>query len=94
MIIVRCIAWLRRHMLPVKIVSIGVLVLLVVVDLFIPRQQPHFIGDIIPGFWAAYGFLACVLIIIISKWLGTVFLFRPETYYATDEPGPHEGEKK
>lgn len=94
MIIVRCITWLRNHMLPVKIVSIGVLVLLVVGDLFIPRHRPHFIGDIIPGFWAGFGLVACVLIIIISKWLGTAFLFRPETYYTADETGPPGGEKK
>ncbi len=94
MIIVRCISRLRSHMLLVKIGSIVVLALLIVGDLFIPRHQPHFIGDIIPGFWAGFGFLACVLIVIISKWLGAVFLFRPDSYYAADEAGPSEGEKK
>ena len=94
MIIVRLITWLRSHMLLVKIVSISVLVLLVIGDLLIPRHQTHFIGDIIPGFWAGFGFLACVLIIIISKWLGTAFLFRPDTYYGADETGPQKGEGK
>lgn len=84
--IVRLIAWMRARMLLVKLVSIGVLAVLIVTDLFIPRHHPHFLGDVIPGFWAGFGFTACVLIIIVSKWLGTVFLFRPDTYYAVQDP--------
>ena len=94
MIVVRCITWLRSHMLLVKIGSIGVLAILIVADLFIPRHRPHFIGDIIPGFWAGFGFIACVLIVVVSKWLGTAFLFRPDTYYAADEAGPPGGGEK
>ncbi|RUM37374.1 MAG: hypothetical protein DSY50_00430 [Desulfobulbus sp.] len=90
--IVRFIAWLRSHMLFVKIACYIFLAGLLIGDLFIPRHHAHFIGDVIPGFWAAFGFIACVLIIIVSKWLGTAFLFRPDTYYTDVESS--EGEMK
>ena len=79
--IVKFIAWLRERMMLVKGFCIAVLALLLIGDLFVPRPHPHFLGDIIPGFWAGFGFIACAVIIIGSKWLGTAFLFRPDTYY-------------
>ena len=39
-----------------------------------------------PWFYAIYGFIACLAIIIISKLLGPV-LKRPENYYSSDEGG-------
>ncbi len=94
--IVRFISWLRAHMLLVKGCSYAVLGGMIIGDLFIPRHHAHFIGDIIPGFWAAFGFIACVLIIIVSKWLGTAFLFRPDDYYEAAEAHKKasEGEMK
>lgn len=83
--IVQIIAWLRDRMILVKVFCMAVLALLIVGDLFVPRPHPHFLGDIIPGFWAAFGFMACTVIIVGSKWLGTAFLFRPDSYYETDE---------
>ena len=35
----------------------------------------------VPGFYAAYGFLGCAAIVLVSKWLGSVFLQKPEDYY-------------
>ena len=37
-----------------------------------------------PGYAAVIGLLGCVAIILISKWIGTTFLERPETYYPED----------
>ena len=34
-----------------------------------------------PGYAAAIGLGGCILIIIVSKWLGRVWLQRPEDYY-------------
>ena len=79
--IVRWLGWLYDHPRLIRIGFICLLGLLIVVDLFVPRHQAHFLGDVIPGFWALFGFAACVVIIIFSKWLGTAFLFRPDTYY-------------
>lgn len=37
-----------------------------------------------PGYGAAIGLGGCVAIILISKWIGTNFLERPEDYYPED----------
>ncbi len=65
----------------VKKIAYGILVLLVMVDFIIPRHEVHFFGDKIPGFWSLFGFSACVVIIIVSKWLGKNGLMKDENYY-------------
>jgi hypothetical protein len=40
-----------------------------------------FIGIPVPGFFAVLGFVGCVAIILISKWLGRYWLQRREDYY-------------
>ncbi len=64
-----------------KRLAYGALVLLIVVDFIIPRHEIHFFGDKIPGFWSLFGFIACVLIIIVSKWIGHMGLMKNENYY-------------
>ena len=65
----------------VKKIAYGILVLLVIVDFIIPRNEIHFFGDKIPGFWSLFGLSACVVIIIVSKWLGKNGLMKDEAYY-------------
>ena len=65
----------------VKKIAYGILVLLVMVDFIIPRHEVHFFGDKIPGFWSLFGLSACVVIIIVSKWLGKNGLMKDEDYY-------------
>ncbi len=65
----------------VKKIAYGILVLLVIVDFIIPRHEIHFFGDKIPGFWSIFGLSACVVIIIVSKWLGKNGLMKDEDYY-------------
>ena len=65
----------------VKKIAYGILVLLFIVDFIIPRHEIHFFGDKIPGFWSIFGFSACVVIIIVSKWLGKIGLMKDEDYY-------------
>ena len=64
-----------------KKLAYSILVLLIVFDLIIPRQEVHFFGDKIPGFWSVFGLIACVLIIIVSKWIGRIGLMQDENYY-------------
>lgn len=64
-----------------KRLAYAILASTVVVDLFLPRHHPHFLWDLIPGFSAGYGFLGCVLIIIVSKAFGHYWVARPEDYY-------------
>lgn len=64
-----------------KRVSYVVLALTVAIDFFISRHHQVFFWDDIPGFSAAYGFISCVLIVVISKALGHYWLERSEEYY-------------
>lgn len=46
------------------------LVLVFVSDFFVHRDHAVYVWDKIPGWGALYGFVSCVLIILISKFLG------------------------
>ena len=65
----------------VKKLAYGILVLLIVADFIIPRHEIHFFGDKVPGFWSLFGIISCVLIIVVSKWIGQNWLMRDEDYY-------------
>lgn len=54
---------------------------LIIIDFFMPRHHIYFPWDNIPGFYAVFGLVTCVLIIIFSKWLGKVWLQKKEDYY-------------
>ena len=59
-----------------------VLVLIVVADFLVFRDRAEYLWDRLPGWSAVYGFLSCVLLIFVSKFLGhRVGLMRREDYY-------------
>ena len=64
-----------------KRISYAALILIILIDFFIPRHEIHFFGDRIPGFWSLFGFVACILIILISKWIGYLGIMQDENYY-------------
>ncbi len=64
-----------------KIASYVCLGIVVVVDFFVPREHVHYPWDHIPGFYALFGFIACILIIVIAKTLGYKWLMKKEDYY-------------
>ena len=35
----------------------------------------------VPGWWAIFGFIGCAVIVLVSKWLGSVFLQKREDWY-------------
>jgi len=58
------------------------LVVIVGADFLVPREHPTFFWDSIPGWNALYGFISCVLIIVVSKFLGhQCGLMKKEDYY-------------
>ena len=77
--IIRVIETLRRN--AGKKIAYIALILIIVTDFFIPRHEIHFIGDQIPGFWSLFGFVACIIIILISKWIGHLGIMQDENYY-------------
>jgi UPF0716 family protein affecting phage T7 exclusion len=61
-------------------ILIIILAICVFAEIFIPPHKAHFEIEKITGFYSIFGFLACVAIIFISKFLG-IFLKRDEDYY-------------
>ncbi|MCK5427524.1 MAG: hypothetical protein KAJ34_07490 [Thermodesulfovibrionia bacterium] len=41
----------------------------------------HFFFENLPVFGSVYGFISCVLIIVVSKFLGHMWLMKKEDYY-------------
>ena len=81
----KLIEYLRDRLKTVKLVCIGVLVLLAVLDvLLVSNEEGHPAIERIPAFWSIFGFLACVLIILLSKWFGHLGIMTREDYY--DDP--------
>ncbi|MCC5867324.1 MAG: hypothetical protein JJU27_02325 [Gammaproteobacteria bacterium] len=54
---------------------------LVIADILVPSKYDRFPWESVGGFGAFYGFISCVLIIVISKALGYLLLYRSEDYY-------------
>ena len=48
--------------------------------LFYP-DHGHFEFEDLPAWGSLYGFISCVVIIVVSKLLGKLWLSRPENYY-------------
>ncbi|MCG6879788.1 MAG: hypothetical protein LJE96_11670 [Deltaproteobacteria bacterium] len=57
--------------------SLGVLLL---IELFI-HKHPHFEWEAWPEFFAVYGFVACVVLVIVAKYFLRPLVKRDEDYY-------------
>ena len=44
-------------------------------------EETHGWWSAIPGFFALFGFFGCLLIIVFSKFLGRILLYKREDYY-------------
>lgn len=62
-------------------IMLALMALLVLADVLVPSGYDRFVWESIGGFGALYGFVSCVLIIVVSKALGATVLNRPEDYY-------------
>ncbi len=54
--------------------------LLFILDFIIPRHASNPLEKIW-GFYALYGFIGCVVLVLVAKWMRT-FLMRDENYYS------------
>lgn len=82
--LVKFIEFLRRHLKAVVRLSLAALAVLVLVDAIpglVDKGHAHSAMERIPGFWAAFGFVGCVLIIILSKAFGHAGIMQREDYY-------------
>ncbi len=46
-----------------------------------PNEHPHFWWQKIPVFDAVFGFIGCIVIVLVSKWIGHGWLMKKEDYY-------------
>ncbi len=65
-----------------KWIGYAMLLVALVSDFLVPRGHALYIWEEIPGFHAVYGLIACVLIILVSKFLGHQGgIMKKEDYY-------------
>ena len=85
MIIVQLIDFLKKHL---KVVIVGCLVLLALLvigdALFVDKEHAHTPIEHYIGFWSAFGFLACLIIIFVSKGFGHRGIMQDEDYYGDE----------
>ena len=84
MILVRLIEFLRARLRAVVWACYVVLALLIVVDalpFLVDKEHAHTKAEQWPGFWSLFGFVACVLIVLLSKWYGKAGIMQREDYY-------------
>ena len=82
--LVKLIEWLRSRLKAVTWIACIALAVLVALDAIpgvVDKEHAHTKAEHFPGFWAAFGFTGCVLIIIVSKWFGHAGIMRREDYY-------------
>jgi len=82
--LVQLIEFLRSRLKTVIWVCYGVLALLVVIDaipFLVDKEHAHTKLEHLPGFWSLFGFVACTLIIFLSKWYGHAGIMTREDYY-------------
>jgi hypothetical protein len=82
--LVQLIEFLRSRLNTVIWVCYGVLALLIVIDalpFLVDKEHAHTKVEHLPGFWSVFGFVACTLIIFLSKWYGHAGIMKREDYY-------------
>ncbi len=80
--IVKLIDFLRDRLTLVVRSCYVLLALVVLTDmLFVSKEHAHTALERIPGFWSIFGFVACILIIVFSKWFGHMGIMTREDYY-------------
>jgi hypothetical protein len=93
----KLIEFLRNRLKTVIWISCAVLALVVVLDAIpaiVDKEHAHTLPEHWPTFWAVFGFLGCVVIVLFSKWFGHLGIMTREDYYE-DKPSaapeePHE----
>ena len=81
MSVLNAIEYLRRNAGLLKKAFFGFLVLLVVVDILLPRKDAHYFVDSIYAFWTLFTLVGCFVLIKVSKGIAHMFLGKDEDYY-------------
>lgn len=82
MTLVSIIEFLRSRLKSLVGLCFALLALLILLDaLFVDKEHAHTSAERLPGFWSVFGFLACLFIVIGSKWFGHAGIMTREDYY-------------
>ena len=82
--LIRLIEFLRARWKTVVRCYLGALVVLVVLDAIpgiVDKEHAHTSAEHWPGFWAVFGFVGCVILILASKAFGNAGIMQREDYY-------------
>lgn len=82
--LVRLIDFLRDRLpLVIRIcwMILGLLVVIDAIPALVDKHHAHTAPEHIPGFWSVFGFLACTIIIFVSKWFGHSGIMKREDFY-------------
>ncbi len=82
--LLRLIDFLRDRLPAVIRVGIAVLAVLVVLDAvpaIVDKEHAHTAAEHLPAFWAAFGLLGCLALVVVAKTFGHIVASRKEDYY-------------
>ena len=82
--LLRLINFLRDRLQTVVRVGLAILAALVVADVIpglVNKEHAHTAAEHVSGFWAAFGLLGCLVLVVISKTLGRLGISTREDYY-------------
>ena len=78
------IEFFRRNLRTTVKVCLAVLALVALADAIpalVDKHHAHTKAEHLPFFWSVFGFVACVLIVYVSKWFGHAGIMTREDYY-------------
>ena len=79
--LLKIIAYLRKNAAMLKRAFFIYLIILVILDVFLPREDAHYFLDKVYAFWTFFALLGCFLLIKVSKGIAHMFLAKDEDYY-------------
>jgi hypothetical protein len=82
--LVQLIEFLRHRLkivVRVCLAALAVLILLDAIPAIVDKEHAHTSAEQFPGFWAVFGFVGCVILILVSKWFGHLGIMTREDYY-------------
>ena len=79
--VLKIIEYLRKNVLMLKRAFFTYLIILIIMDIFLPREDAHYFIDKLYAFWSLFALLGCFLLIKISKGIAHMFLAKDEDFY-------------
>jgi len=82
--LIRLIEFLRgrwKTVVRFYLIGLAVLVILDAIPAIVDKEHAHTWVERLPGFWAVFGLVGCILLILLSKAFGHLGIMQREDYY-------------